>query len=64
MAVRIDDGNATIGTLNPVLPQPEPWDPKCPACLSGFGPNPDPNDPTVVVAYAYPIDGSVVAKEG
>jgi hypothetical protein len=29
---------------------PPPWDPHCPACLSGFGPVPDPNDPVVVIA--------------
>jgi len=30
---------------------PQPTDPQyCPACLSGFGPVPDPNDPIVVIA--------------
>jgi hypothetical protein len=33
----------------PVIPGPQPWDPHCPACLSGFGPT-DPGDPVIVIA--------------
>lgn len=34
-------------TTKPVGPiGPQPWDPNCPACLSGIGPSPwDPNCP-------------------
>lgn len=30
--------------------EPTPWDPTCPACLSGTGPVIDPNDPIVKIA--------------
>lgn len=29
--------------------EPNPWDPTCPACLSGTGPT-DPDDPIVKIA--------------
>jgi len=42
---------AIYTTTEPIVkqPQPQPWDPTCPACLSGFGPT-DPNDPITKIS--------------
>ncbi|HET6232422.1 MAG TPA: hypothetical protein VFE05_20270 [Longimicrobiaceae bacterium] len=39
-----------VSTTDPIKTiEPQPWDPACPACRSGFGP-PDPLDPGIDIA--------------
>jgi hypothetical protein len=53
------EAHVAISTTEPITKEPAPpppWDPHCPACLSGFGPT-DPNDPVIKISEPPAVAG-------